>query len=113
MSAKATLRKPVPEDRPRCPACGREAVGLATGQCIFCLSPMGAGGSRVEPAKILQLSEFDRARKMARRPRHRTAMRRTRRLVIWVALGLGLIALFEVCARWMAGFFERGWVPIG
>jgi hypothetical protein len=96
------------EERPVCPSCGREAVGLVTGQCVYCLKPMAEGASRVDAGKILRLSEFERVRGQIRRTRGRKAARQARAGLVGLMVGAALVGLFVACLRWLEAFFGRG-----
>lgn len=91
-----------------CPSCGREAVGTVTGQCIYCLRPLLVGASRVEPGKILRLTEFERVRGQMKRSRGRRAVRTAGAGVVGVVAGGILVGLFLLCMKWLEAFFGRG-----
>ena len=79
-----------------------------TGQCIYCLQPLGGATSRVEPAKILQLSEFERVRGQMKRSRGRKVARSTGAGAVGIVCGALLVGLFYLVMQWLMGFFGRG-----
>ena len=102
------MRGGAAESKDTCPSCGREAASLSTGHCLFCLQPLAGGAQRVETAKILRLTEFDRARGQMRRSRGRRAARSAGAGLVGVMAGAILIGLFYLAMQWLMGFFGKG-----
>ena len=96
------------DERPVCPFCGREAVGLVTGQCLYCLRPLSGGASRVDAQKILRLTDFERVRGELRRARGRKAAGQAGAGMAWLVVVAVIVGLFFACMRWLEAFFGRG-----
>jgi len=105
------LKKRLAEARPAmCPACGREAVATATGECIHCLQPLPGRASGIEPAQILRLVDLERAKGKTRAGGNQRSMRLAVALLAGVAVSLAFLGLFGLCMRWLTSFFARGMV---
>jgi hypothetical protein len=110
MGQRAGLKRREDEAWGVCPSCGREAAGLVTGQCNHCLQPLPWGGSRVETGRILELSEFHRARGKAKRSGDRRGARVVGATVVGLVVGAVLVGLFMAVMVWIEGFLGRGMV---